>query len=437
MTTNENERRFAAVEDADYAMSAAARRSKGPGLVDHGAGQIDMVALRTYRLGRVQAELRRNDVDAVLLVDPLLIRYATGIRNMQPWAMHSAIRAAFVPAEGKAIAFEYGGSEHLASGLETVAEVRPSMPRSAIGDNGASPLQHEKTTAWASGIAALLGAARGRKPRLALDRHVDHFTALSLIDLGIELVPGQRLMNMAQSVKSAEEVLCMSASIAVAETGLYRLRAAIEPGVSEIALWSILERANVELGGEYLDTRLLSSGGRTNPWYQEATDRLVRPGELVAVDTDMIGPFGYDADISRTFLCPSNRPSSEQRHLYRLAWEQLHHNLALIRPGASFREMSERAFLPPEDCRANTISMTWHGVGLYGGWPTIVGNGFFATGGEDGEVVPGMMLCCESYIGREHGIEGVKLEQQVLVTERGYELLTTFPFEDHLLGRMF
>ena len=81
--------------------------------------------------------------------------------------------------------------------------------------------------------------------------------------------------------------------------------------------------------------------------------------------------------------------------------------------------------------------MTWHGVGLSGGWPTSVGNGFFATGGEAGEVVPGMMLCCESYIGHEHGIEGVKLEQQVLVTERVYELLTTFPFEDHLLGRMF
>ena len=54
---------------------------------------------------------------------------------------------------------------------------------------------------------------------------------------------------------------------------------------------------------------------------------------------------------------------------------------------------------------------------------------------KDGEVVPGMVLCCESYIGRAGGLEGVKLEQQVLVTDKGYELLSTFPFEDGLLGR--
>src|SRR5262245_54932899 len=121
--------RFGAQEDRDYVLSGASRRTLGAGVVDHAAKQIDMAALRLYRLGRVQQELRRHDVDAILLVDPVLIRYATGIRNMQPWAMHSAIRTALVPADGKAVAFEYGGSEHLAAGLETVAEARPAIYR--------------------------------------------------------------------------------------------------------------------------------------------------------------------------------------------------------------------------------------------------------------------------------------------------------------------
>lgn len=424
-----------AQEDRDYDLSGASRRSLGAGVVDHAAPQIDMRALRLYRLGRVQQELRRHNVDAILLVDPVLIRYATGIRNMQPWAMHSAIRTAFIPAEGKAIAFEYGGSEHLAAELETVAEARPAIYRFANGDFGANAAQQDMTKRWAKTMRDLLPNRTGGKPRLAIDRHLDYFAGLALADAGVEVVSGARMMSHAQSVKSAEEIACISAAMAVADAALFRMRAAIEPGRTEIDLWAILEQTNVEMGGEYMDTRLLSSGARTNPWYQEATERRVRPGELISIDTDMIGPFGYDADISRSFLCPPNRATGEQRHLYRLAWDQLHHNLDLVKPGASFRAMSDNAFPVPEEFRANTISMTWHGVGLYGQWPTIVARGHFETGAEDGEVVPGMVLCCESYIGRAGGLEGVKLEQQVLVTDKGYELLSTFPFEDGLLGR--
>lgn len=418
-----------------YGRTDRARRSLGRTVADHGAGQIDMVALRGYRLGRLQAELRKADVPAALLSDPVNMRYATGVRNMQSWSMHSSFRTAFVPAEGKVTLFEYAGSDHLASGLETVREVRPATSRFWAGIPESSDRHDDrKVRLWAAEIAALLRET-GDTMQLAIDRHVDHFSACALEAAGITVVPAQRMLARAQSIKSAEEIACMSVSVSVAEAAIYRLRSALEPGLSEIALWSILERTNVEMGGEYMDTRLLSSGSRTNPWYQEATDRIVRPGELVALDTDMIGVFGYDADISRTFLCPPNRPSGEQRALYRYAWEQLEHNLDLIRPGASFQEMSEKAYLLPEEYRELAIPMTWHGVGLYGQWPTIVGRGHFADKGTDGFIEPGMTLCCESYVASRDGIEGVKLEQQIVVTEHGIQLLSTFPFEEDLLGR--
>lgn len=421
----------------NYAHTMLARRSIGRTVADHGAGQIDMVALRGYRLGRLQAQMHQDSMPALLLSDPVNIRYASGVRNMQPWSLHSSFRTAFVPAKGKVTLFEYSGSEHLANGLETVAEVRPATSRFWAGiPESADRHDDRKVRLWAAEIAALLKTETDTM-RLAIDRHVDHFSACALEAAGITLLPAQRLLARAQSIKSAEEIACMSVSVSVAEAAIHRLRQALEPGKSEIALWSILERTNVEMGGEYMDTRLLSSGGRTNPWYQEATDRLVRPGELVALDTDMIGAFGYDADISRTLFCPPGKPSGEQRRLYRYAWEQLEHNLDLIRPGATFREMSEKAYLLPEAYRALAIPMTWHGVGLYGQWPTIVGRGHFAERGTDGVVEPGMTLCCESYVADEHGVEGVKLEQQVVVTDRGFQLLSTFPFEEELMGREF
>ena len=86
--------------------------------------QIDMVRLRAYRLGRLQAELRRRDYAAAVLYDPINIRYATGSRNMAVWTAHNAARYCFVPAEGKAVLFDFHNCEHLSTGLETIGEVR-------------------------------------------------------------------------------------------------------------------------------------------------------------------------------------------------------------------------------------------------------------------------------------------------------------------------
>ena len=423
--------------DRDYVLTALARKVPGTGVSDTGTGQLDMVRLRSYRLSRLQGELRHLDVGGVLLADPVNIRYATGIRNMQAWALHSVIRMAFVPTEGKAIAFEYAGSEHLAAGLETVAEVRPSGGTFYAGrQRGPAGEENARVVAWAGEIAALMRAAGSR--RLAIDRHLGYFAALALVDQGLELVAAQGALSKAQAIKSTDEVQCITLAIAATEAGMAKMRAALEPGITENELWAVLNATNIALGGEYSDTRLLSSGGRTNPWYQEATDRRVRPGELVSFDTDMIGPFGYDADISRSFFCGPGRPSATQRRLYGLAFEQLQHNLALVAPGRSFRELSEQAYRLPEEYWPNQMAMTWHGVGLYGQWPTILGQGHYQPdSGFDGIVESGMVLCCESYVGAVGGLEGVKLEQQLVVTERGYELLTTFPFEEDLLGREF
>jgi Xaa-Pro aminopeptidase len=312
--------------------------------------------------------------------------------------------------------------------LQRSSSVDLGLERDAKGE------RNPAVVAWAAQIAELVRAQGST--RLAIDRMIGHFVALALADQGIALVAGGPAMGQAQAIKSLDEVQCITLAIAATETGMAKMREAVEPGVTENELWGILNGTNIALGGEYSDTRLLSSGGRTNPWYQEATDRRVRPGELVTFDTDMIGPFGYDADISRAFFCGPGRPSAEQRRLYGTAFEQLQHNLALIKPGAAFKEMSEKGFKLPEEFYAQQMPMTWHGVGLYGQWPTIVGPGWYKPdSGLDGEVQPGMVLCCESYVGAVGGLEGVKLEQQVLVTDSGYELLTTFPFEEALLGK--
>ena len=224
----------------------------------------------------------------------------------------------------------------------------------------------------------------------------------------------------------------MRAAIAVCEAGMEAMCEALEPGITENALWAKLHETNIRLGGEWIETRLLSSGPRTNPWFRGCSMRAIERGDMVSFDTDLIGPYGYCADISRSWVCGA-KPSDEQRRLYAAAHAQIEHNKAMLKPGMSLREVSEAAWPIPEEFLSNRYSSVIHGVGLADEYPSIKHAVDFATKGYDGLLVPGMTLCVESFIGVEGGKEGVKLEEQVLITEDGCETLSGYPFEEDWL----
>jgi Xaa-Pro aminopeptidase len=393
--------------------------------------EIDMRVLRAYRLGRLRDELKRRDYAGILLYDPINIRYATGARNMTVWTLHNAVRYCFVASEGPVVMFEFHSAPHLPAGLETVDEIRTAVYwfYFGAGQHGA-----ERVKLWAAELADLLRRHGGGNRRLAVDK-CDFLGVDALRAEGLEVTDGQEVTELARRLKSREELACMAASIAVAEVGMARMREALRPGLSENELWSILHQVNIAHGGEWIETRLLASGPRTNPWFQECGDRVILPGELVAFDTDLIGPYSYCADISRTYFCGPGRPSDEQRRLYKLAWEQIHTNIALIKPGLTYRELAETAWQLPANCTGQRYSVVVHGVGLCDEYPACYYTEDWSRDGYDGHFEADMTVCVESYIGEDGGREGVKLEQQVLITETGTELLSTFPFEDELLNR--
>ena len=182
---------------------------------------------------------------------------------------------------------------------------------------------------------------------------------------------GQAVMELARAIKSADEIKAMRCALATCESGDAGDARAALPGVTEQELWADLHAENIKRGGEWIETRLLASGPRTNPWFQECASRPIEAGDLVAFDTDLIGPYGYCADISRTWRCGEGRASNAQIDLYRLAREQIAYNLALVRPGLGFRELSEQAFQLPARYRANRYSTIAHGVGLCDEYPAV------------------------------------------------------------------
>jgi len=191
----------------------------------------------------------------------------------------------------------------------------------------------------------------------------------------------------------------------------------------------------IRQGGEFIETRLLTSGPRTNPWFSEASGRRVRPGELVALDTDTVGCFGYYSDFSRTFHCGPGRPTGYQRELYQLAYEQIQHNIGIIKPGLDFLEVAERAWKIPDRFVERRYTSIMHGVGMHGETPFVAHAQDRKEFGATGTLEPGMVVSVESYIGEVGGAEGIKLEEEVLITSSGTELISRFPFEEDLLGR--
>ena len=279
---------------------SVARGSQGIALSDCGP-QIDMARMRAYRLTRVREQLARQDCGAAILYDPINIRYATGSRNMTVWVLHNAARYCFVPLEGPVILFDFHNCGHLSDDIETVDEVRHTTSWYFFG---AGPRIDEKAGLWAAEIADLLKTHGGGSRRLAMDR-CDPPGYAALARLGVEVCDGQGPLELARCIKSADEIACMNIAMAVCEAGMARMREALRAGMTENQLWAILNQTNTEMGGEWIETRLLSSGGRTNPWFRECSDRIIRAGELVGFDTDLIGPFGYCARrLPHLFLRP-------------------------------------------------------------------------------------------------------------------------------------
>ena len=390
---------------------------------------IDLAAVRLYRLGRVRQEMAARDIGAVILSDPVNIRYATGTRNMQVFSQRNTPARYLVLTADRSILFEFTGAEHLGEGYETVDEVRPSRTASFVA---AGPHVAERERAWAEEMADLIGGLVGRGATVGLER-LNAGVAIALAGQGLRIVDAQEPVEMARAVKSDEEMKCVRASLRATEVGVGKLRDAIRPGLTEAELWSVLHQSIIAQNGDYCETRLLNAGARTNPWYQETSSNVIGENELIALDTDVVGCHGYYSDFSRTFFSGLGMPSATQREMYRTAHEQVHHNMGILRPGMSFRDYAEAAWDIPEKYHAHRYYLSAHGCGMTGEYPYLYHRGDFPSAGYDGEIVPGMTLCVESFIGEEGGKEGVKLEQQVLVTETGIKLLSQFPFEEALL----
>ena len=378
--------------------------------------------LRLERLVRLQAAMRRHGVEVCLLCHEPNIRYATGASAMPVYAMSTFARCAVVPAEGTPILFEHGNSVHRSR--ERTPDVRPMHAWEFFDDPGAEAAIWVDETIAAIRELGIMGNV------VAVDR-IGAPAYLALASSGIEMRDSAPVTQEARRVKTPEELALFDLNVPLVSEMLRTAEAATRPGISERRILADMAHVMLSGGGEYLATNTVCSGPNTNPWRAEATDRTLEPGDAVYVDTDMVGIEGCFFCVSRTFSV--GQPTSAQRLTYAAAHDWVTATTALVRPGITCAELGARAPEIPKRFVAQRYECMVHGIGLEEENPSVC-HPQDPPSNADTVLEPGTVLVVECYMGEVGADHGVKLGDQIVVTDDGHRRLVPYPWSEALLG---
>jgi Xaa-Pro dipeptidase len=393
----------------------------------------NLIKMREYRHKRLTDHIVSRNLGGLLMFDPLNIRYATDTTNMQLWNTHNPFRAVLLCADGYMVIWDYKNAPFLADFNPLVKESRSGA--SMFYFSGGDKIENDAKS-FANQVLALVNAHGDSNLRLAVDKiMIQGLRALEKI--GFEILEGEEVTEKSRSIKGPDEILAMRCAHHACETAVSEMEIAAREGVpngdlSENDIWAVLHAENIKRGGEWIETRLLASGPRTNPWFQECGPRIVQNNEIIAFDTDLIGSYGICIDISRTWWIGDKKPKQAMIDAMKHGIEHIKINMNLLAPGVSFRDLTHQGHHLDKKYQKLKYGCKMHGVGLCDEWPLIAYPDKFVEGAFDYVLEPGMVLCVEALVSPEGGDFSIKLEDQVLITDDGFENLTSYPFDEIL-----
>lgn len=403
---------------------------------DAGLTLPDLTAMRAYRHKRLVDAVNARGYGGILMFDPLNIRYATDSTNMQLWNTHNAFRACLVCADGYMVVWDYKNAMFLSKFNHLVNEQRSGADLFYFDRGDKINVAADE---FSNQVRQVIADHGGANKRLGVDKIMIHGLR-ALEAQGFNVIPGEELTEKARSIKGPDEILAMRCASVACEIACAEMETAARAGVpkgnmSEDDIWAVLHAENIRRGGEWIETRLLSSGPRTNPWFQECGPRIVQNNEIVAFDTDLVGAYGICVDISRTWWIGDEKPRPDMIEAMKIGVEHIETNMQMLKPGVNIQDLSRNCHRLPDSYQKLKYGCLMHGVGLCDEWPLVAYPDQMVEGAFDYELQAGMVLCVEALISPEGGDFSIKLEDQVLVTEDGFENLTKYPHDTALIGQ--
>lgn len=393
--------------------------------------RINYERLRRERLSRARDQINKEGVGALITWDEANMRYLTSYYVTTPMRP-AEVQCVFMPRDGDPILFGGGTPAEVERRMPWMkGRVKPSISMFKISSAGENDIavrvfvQTIKALMAEHGISGETLAVDGTTCGIILER--------ALTGAGIKTAYGKPIMDRARMIKTCDEIELMRITCGNSEKAFAAIADAIRPGVRECDLVGIGIKALYEEGADHTEDLVCCSGFNTNPYGWSFTDKPIRPGDLVYIDVDGNSYQGYKSCVYRTFCC--GRATNEQKELYHECHEMLYAAIGVIRDGATDYDIVAKWPSSPSYWGYDT----WEEVSAY-----VLGHGLGLSLHDMPGISPlrkaynlppitlevGMVLAIETYAGRKGGRDGVRLEENVLVTKNGCEVLTRWPVKE-------
>ena len=402
--------------------------------------RLDMSRLRSERLVKLKAELERSDLAAVLTFDFHNIRYMTAT-HIGTWAMDKMIRFALLPRGGDPVLWDFGS----AARHHTLQSTWLDEPHAAAGRGdhygaragvstlrGAIPTGAGMADDVAAKIAQVMNDFGLAGQRIGVDV-VEPPVLFALQRAGFDVVDGQQVFLEARQVKTSDEIGLLTQAAAMVDAAYEDLYEFLRPGVRENECVGLVSKTLYDLGSEHVEGVNAISGERCSPHPHVYTDRLVRPGDPAFFDI-LHSYNGYRTCYYRTFAVGS--ASRAQRDAYTICREYMDQAIDAVRPGATTADIvslwpkaQDFGFADEEAAFALQYG---HGVGL-SIWERPVFSRLTSLDHPE-TLKEGMVFALETYWPASDGWGAARIEEEVVVTADGCEVITKFPAEELLVA---
>ncbi len=395
--------------------------------------RVDFDRLRTGRLDRLRARLDSSELGAVLAFDFANIRYMTAT-HIGTWAMDKLIRFSLLTRTGRPISWDFGSAARhhqlynpwLMDGESARARAGISTLRGAFHPGAGI------ARSVAAKIKEELDAAGVADEPLGIDV-VEPPVLFALQEAGIRVVDGQQVFMEARRIKTQEEITLLTHAAAMVDAAYEDLYEFLRPGVRENETVGLVAKKLYDLGSEYVEGVNAISGERCSPHPHVYSDRLIRPGDPAFFD--ILHSFnGYRTCYYRTFAVGS--ASRAQRDAYTRARSYMDQAIAAVKPGATTADIvrlwpAAQEFGFPDEEAAFGLQYG-HGVGL-SIWEKPIFSRLVSL--EHPEVIEeGMVFALETYWPSADGVGAARIEEELVVTATGCEVITKFPAEELLVA---
>ncbi|HEU5472269.1 MAG TPA: Xaa-Pro peptidase family protein [Actinophytocola sp.] len=397
--------------------------------------RVDLDRLRVERLARLKDTLERSELGALLTFDFANIRYMTST-HIGTWAMDKLIRFAVLPRGGEPVIWDFGSAakHHQLYNPWLDGESRARAGISTL--RGAFHPDAGIAEEVARKVAAVLAEHGLAGEPVGVDL-VEMPILLALQGQGLTIVDGQQVFLEARKIKTPDEIGLLAQACSMVDAAYEELYGFLRPGVRENECVALVSKVLYELGSEYVEGVNAISGERCSPHPHVYSDRLIRPGDPAFFDI-LHSHLGYRTCYYRCFAVGS--ASRAQRDAYTRCREYMDQAISLVRPGATTADIvsvwpraEEFGFANEEAAFALQYG---HGVGL-SIWEKPIFSRLVSLDHPE-TLEEGMLFALETYWPAEDGWSAARIEEEVVVTANGCEVITKFPAEELLVaGRKY